>query len=93
MDLLAVLADAVATLKAPLAQDDRDQGWTDDLRREFQEEISLRRSMLRRHGSSAVQHLHPRFDEWMETEGLRPGRLHHLVSDVQRRLVEARGTE
>ncbi|WP_330293347.1 hypothetical protein [Streptomyces sp. NBC_00576] len=92
MDLLAVLDEAVATLKAPLGQADRDQGWTDVLRREFQEEISIRRSVLRRHGAGMVRHLRPRFDEWMEREGVRPGRLQHLVSDVQRRLMEARST-
>ena len=92
MDLLAVLDEAVATLKAPLGQADRDQGWTDDLRREFQEEISIRRSVLRRHGWGMVRRLRPRFDEWMEREGVRPGRLQHLVSDVQRQLVEAGST-
>ncbi|MGW1658451.1 hypothetical protein [Streptomyces atratus] len=90
MDLLAVLDEAVATLKAPLEQEDREQGWTDDLRREFQEEISISRSALRRHGLGMVRYLSPRLDEWMEHEGVRPGRLQHLVSDVQRRLLDAR---
>ncbi|WP_251069557.1 3-oxoacyl-ACP synthase III family protein [Streptomyces sp. ISL-96] len=36
-----------------------------------------------------VRHLCPRLDEWMAREGVRPGRLQHLVSDVQRRLLEA----
>ena len=91
MDLLAVLHAAVTELKAPLEPEDREQGWTDDLRREVQEEISISRSVLRRHGLGTVRHLRPRFDEWMEHEGLRPGRLQHLVSDVQRRLLDAQG--
>jgi hypothetical protein len=92
MDLLAVLDEAVATLKAPLGEDDRAQGWTDDLRREVQEEISVSRSALRRHGPGMARHLRPRFDEWMEHEGVRPGRLRALVIDAQRTLAEARAT-
>ncbi|MDX3748834.1 hypothetical protein [Streptomyces sp. AK08-02] len=91
MDLLEVLDEAVAALKAPLGEVDRSQGWTDDLRREIQEEISVSRSVLRRHGPGMVRHLRPRLDEWMESEKVRPGRLRQLVSDAQRRLVEARG--
>ncbi|MEU6957651.1 hypothetical protein [Streptomyces sp. NPDC045714] len=90
MDLLAVLDEAVAALKTPLGEDDREQGWTDELRREIQEEISMSRSALRRHGAHMVRYLRPRLDEWIEREGVRPGRLQSLVSDVQRRLVEAR---
>ncbi|MGY5534398.1 hypothetical protein [Streptomyces sp. C-3] len=90
MGLLAVLDEAVAALKAPLGGEDRAQGWTDDLRREVQEEISINRSVLRRHGTGMVRHLRPRFDEWMEHEGVQPGRLRDLVGDVQRSLVEAR---
>ncbi|MFF9074961.1 hypothetical protein ACF1BP_21575 [Streptomyces sp. NPDC014735] len=90
MGLLAVLDEAVATFKAPLGEDDRAQGWTDDLRREVQAEISINRSVLRRHGLSMARHLRPRLDEWMEHEGVRPGRLRDLVGDVQRSLVEAR---
>ncbi|MFE0091262.1 hypothetical protein [Streptomyces sp. NPDC058992] len=93
MELLAVLDEAVAALKAPLSGEDRAQGWTDDLRREVQEEISINRSVLRRHGTGMVRHLRPRFDEWMEHEGVQPGRLRDLVGDVQRLLVEARATE
>ncbi|MEU3629971.1 hypothetical protein [Streptomyces fradiae] len=93
MDLLAVLDEAVAVLKAPLGDDDRAQGWTDDLRREVQEEISINRSVLRRHGTGMVRHLRPRFDEWMGREGVRAGRLRDLVGDVQRSLTEARATE
>ncbi|MEU0454021.1 hypothetical protein ABZ322_13555 [Streptomyces sp. NPDC006129] len=90
MDLLAVLDEAVATLKAPLGGDDRAQGWTDDLRREVQAEISINRSVLRRHGLDMARHLRPRLDEWMEHEGVQPGRLRGLVGDVQRSLEEAR---
>ncbi|CAL9424593.1 hypothetical protein SUDANB6_01922 [Streptomyces sp. enrichment culture] len=92
MGLLAVLDEAVAALKAPLSEDDRAQGWTDDLRREVQEEISTNRSVLRRHGMGMVRHLRPRFDEWMEHEGIQPGRLRNLVHDVQRSLTQARAT-
>ncbi|MCQ0023673.1 hypothetical protein M4914_12430 [Streptomyces somaliensis DSM 40738] len=90
MDLLAVLDEAVAAFKAPLDEDDRAQGWTDDLRREVQEEISINRSVLRRHGTGMVRYLRPRFGEWMEHEGVRPGRLRDLVGEVQRSLVAAR---
>jgi hypothetical protein len=90
MDLLAVLDEAVATLKAPLGEEDRAQGWTDDLRREVQEEISIRRSVLRRHGVGMARYLRPCFDEWMEREGVRPGRLRDLVGAVHRSLLEAR---
>ncbi|MFC9245601.1 hypothetical protein ACFT7S_16730 [Streptomyces sp. NPDC057136] len=92
LDLLAVLHAAVVTLKAPLEQADREQGWTDELRREFQEEISVSRSVLSRHGPGMVRHLSSRFDAWMEREGVRQGRLQHLVSDVQRQLLDARST-
>lgn|GEM_PF-3913956 len=92
MDLMVVLDEAVAALKAPLADEDRDQGWTDDLRREVQEEISVSRSVLRRYGLGMARHLRPRYDEWMESEGVQSGRLQDLVCDVQRRLVDARGT-
>lgn len=90
MGLLAVLDEAVVALKAPLSEDDRAQGWTDDLRREVQAEISINRSVLRRHGVDMVRHLRFRLDEWMEHEGVRPGRLRDLVDDVQRSLAEAR---
>jgi hypothetical protein len=90
MDLLALLDEAVAALKEPLEQRDIDAGWTDDLRREIQEEISVNRSVLRRHGRGMVRYLRPRLDEWMDREAVQPGRLHRLVLDVQRRLVEAR---
>ncbi|MGW3496486.1 hypothetical protein [Streptomyces sp. NPDC001020] len=89
MDLLLLLHEAVTALKAPLGEEDREQGWTDDLRREVQEEISISRSALRRHGLGMVRYLRPRFDEWMEREGVQPGRLRSLVSDVQRCLVDA----
>ncbi|MGW1542271.1 hypothetical protein ACWCPM_18890 [Streptomyces sp. NPDC002309] len=92
MGLLVVLDEAVATLKAPLEDDDRAQGWTDDLRREVQEEISISRSVLRRHGLHMTRYLRPRLDEWMEREGVHPGRLRDLVVKVQRSLVEARTT-
>lgn len=90
MDLLSVLDEAVAALKAPLGDEDRSQGWTDDLRREIQEEISVSRSVLRRQGPGVLQYVRPRLDEWMESEGLRPGRLRQLVSEVQQLLVDAR---
>ncbi|MFD5310384.1 hypothetical protein ACFV4X_03525 [Streptomyces ardesiacus] len=94
MSLLALLDEAVSALKAPLDEDDRTQGWTDDLRREVQEEISINRSVLRRHGNGMARHLCPRFDEWMEREGVQPGRLRDLVGTVQRSLVEeARATQ
>ncbi|MFF9123822.1 hypothetical protein ACF09J_11040 [Streptomyces sp. NPDC014889] len=89
--LLVVLDEAVAALRAPLEESDRAQGWTDDLRREVQEAISVSRSVLRREGLWMVRHLRPRLDAWMDHEGVRPGRLRTLVLDVQRRLVEARG--
>ncbi|MFJ4858670.1 hypothetical protein [Streptomyces sp. NPDC088730] len=89
MDLLAVLDETVAAFKTPLGEDDREQGWTDELRRQVQEEISMSRSVLRRHGAHMVRYLRPRLDEWIEREGIRPGRLQRLVADVQRRLVEA----
>ncbi|WP_432054233.1 hypothetical protein [Streptomyces sp. bgisy022] len=90
MDLLTVLDAAVATLKAPLGEDDRAQGWTYDLRREVQAEISINRSVLRRHGLGMARHLHPGLDDWMEHEGVQPGRLRSLVDDVQRSLMAAR---
>ncbi|MFE7752914.1 hypothetical protein [Streptomyces sp. NPDC057428] len=89
MDLLAVLDDAVAALKAHLDAGDRSQGWTDELRREIQEEISTHRSALRRHGRWTARYLSPNLDRWMADEGVLPGRLHDLVADVQRRFVEA----
>ncbi|WP_327190578.1 hypothetical protein [Streptomyces xinghaiensis] len=91
-NVLVVLDAAVAALKSPLREDDRAQGWTDDLRREVQEEISIHRSVLRRHGLGMARHVRPRLDEWMEHEGVRPGRLRNLVADVQRSLAEARTT-
>ncbi|MFF4790728.1 hypothetical protein [Streptomyces sp. NPDC001276] len=90
--LLVALDEAVAALKAPLEEADRAQGWTDDLRREVQAEISINRSVLRREGLFMVRYLRPRLDVWMDYEGVRPGRLRSLVLDVQRRLVEARST-
>ncbi|MEU4098143.1 hypothetical protein [Streptomyces sp. NPDC026673] len=90
MELSESLGEAVAILKAPLAHDDREQGWTDDLRREIQEEISISRSTLRRNGPWAVRFLRPRLDEWMARERVRPGRLHAVVMDVQTRITEAR---
>ncbi|MFI8434524.1 hypothetical protein ACIGJO_12375 [Streptomyces sp. NPDC079020] len=91
MELLQLLDEAVAALKAPLEEADREQGWTDDLRREFQEEISISRSVLRRHGTGMTRHLRPRFDEWLDHEGVRRGRLRDLVAEVQQGLVDARG--
>ncbi|MCZ9346489.1 hypothetical protein NGM37_53160 [Streptomyces sp. TRM76130] len=88
-DLLAVLDEAVTALKAPLGDEDRTQGWTDDLRREVQEEISISRSVLRRHGTHMVRYLRPRFDEWMEHENVHPGRLRNLVGTVQQVLTKA----
>ncbi|MFI1289514.1 hypothetical protein ACH4VM_13615 [Streptomyces sp. NPDC020792] len=90
--LLVALDEAVAALRAPLEEADRAQGWTDDLRREVQEEISVNRSVLRRQGLFMVWYLRPRLDAWMDHEGVRPGRLRSLVLDVQRRFVEARST-
>ncbi|WP_344328642.1 hypothetical protein [Streptomyces macrosporus] len=92
MDLIAVLGEAVAVLKAPLGREDVAQGWTDELRREIQEEISVARSALRRHGPETVRYLRPRLDEWMAREGVRPGRLHDVVTRTQRLLTEARAT-
>ncbi|MFP8960570.1 hypothetical protein ACLIYP_08380 [Streptomyces nanhaiensis] len=90
MDLLASLDGAVAALKAPLGPADTEQGWTDDLRREIQEEISVCRSVLRRHDPAMVRHLRPRLDEWLAREGVRPGRLRDAVLEAQRLLTEAR---
>ncbi|MFI8003293.1 hypothetical protein [Streptomyces sp. NPDC086010] len=92
MELLTALGEAVAALKAPLDAADRSQGWTDDLRREIQEDISVRRSVLRRHGLWMAPYLRPGLDRWMAQEGVGPGRLRNLVEDVQRRLMEAAGT-
>ncbi|MDG9704070.1 hypothetical protein [Streptomyces sp. DH37] len=91
-DLLAVLDGAVAALKTPLGRADTEQGWTDDLRREIQEEISVSRSALRRHGPGTVRHLRPRLDEWLAREGVRPGRLRDAVLEAQRLIAEARRT-
>ncbi|MFF0831638.1 MULTISPECIES: hypothetical protein [unclassified Streptomyces] len=90
MDLSEFLGKAVAVLEAPLGRADREQGWTDELRREIQEEISISRSILRRHGPRAVRYLRPRLDEWMVHELVQPGRLHDVVMDVQTRITEAR---
>ncbi|MFI7286592.1 hypothetical protein ACIBRY_08030 [Streptomyces anulatus] len=90
MDLTESLDGAVAALKAPLKQVDREQGWTDDLRREIQEEISINRSALRRHGHGTVRYLRPRLDEWLAREAVRPGRLRDAVMEVQRLITEAR---
>lgn len=90
MDLSESLDNAVGILKAPLERADREQGWTDELRREIQEEISVSRSALRRHGPWAVGYLRPRLDEWMAHESVQPGRLHGVVMDVQTRLTAAR---
>ncbi|MEU0130344.1 hypothetical protein [Streptomyces sp. NPDC006289] len=87
MDLTESLGKAVAALKAPLGQDDREQGWTDELRRDFQEAISVDRSVLRRYG--AVYLARPRLDEALEAEGVRPGRLRDVVLGVQALVVEA----
>lgn len=89
MGLADSLDKAVATLKAPLEQVDREQGWTDDLRREIQEEISINRSTLRRHGHWMVKYLRPRLDEWMAREGVLPGRLRDVVMEVQILITEA----
>ncbi|MFE2019829.1 hypothetical protein ACFW9O_17510 [Streptomyces sp. NPDC059499] len=88
MDLTEALDKAVATLKAPLERTDRAQGWTDDLRREIQEEISINRSTLRRHGHWMVTYLRPRLDEWMAHEGVQPGRLRDVVMNVQVLITE-----
>ncbi|MGY1453212.1 hypothetical protein [Streptomyces sp. SS8] len=90
MDLLVSLDGAVATLKAPLGPADIEQGWSDDLRREIQEEISICRSALRCHGPAMVRHLRPRLDEWLAREGVRPGRLRDVVLEMQRLITEAR---
>ncbi|WP_030575661.1 hypothetical protein [Streptomyces anulatus] len=88
MDLTEALDKAVAALKAPLEPTDRAQGWTDDLRREIQEEISIHRSTLRRHGHWMVTYLRPRLDAWMAGEGVRPGRLRDVVMNVQTLISE-----
>jgi hypothetical protein len=90
MDLAESLDRAVAALKAPLGPVDREQGWTDELRREIQEEISISRSTLRRPGPWAVSCLRPRLDEWMAREGVRPGRLREVVMEVQTLIIGAR---
>ncbi|MEI5033187.1 hypothetical protein RB201_10915 [Streptomyces sp. S1A(2023)] len=92
MDLAESLDRAVAALKAPLKRIDREQGWTDDLRREIQAEISINRSALRRHGHGTVRYLQPRLDEWLAREAVRPGRLRDVVMEVQRLITEARDT-
>ncbi|MER6773074.1 hypothetical protein [Streptomyces bacillaris] len=89
MNLTEALDKAVAALKAPLEPTDREQGWTDDLRREIQEEISTNRSALRRHGPWMASYLRPRLDEWMAREGVQPGRLHEVVMNAQTHLTDA----
>ncbi|WP_320777049.1 hypothetical protein [Streptomyces sp. CRN 30] len=91
MDLLTSLDEAVAALEEPLTQRDVEEGWTDDLRREVQEEISVNRSALRRHGLWMVHYLRPRLDEWMDREAIRPGRLRQAVLNAQQRLTDHRG--
>jgi hypothetical protein len=54
MDLRESLGKVLVALKAPLGDADREQGWTDELRREIQEEISVSRSTLTRPGPWAV---------------------------------------
>ncbi|MBB1243065.1 hypothetical protein GL263_05720 [Streptomyces durbertensis] len=81
----------MTALKAPLTAADRAEGWTDELRREFQEQFSLRRSVLVRHGIAVVRPP-ARFDEWLADEGIRPGRLHALVTATQQALVAAADT-
>lgn len=88
MDLTEALDKAVSALKAPLEPKDREQGWTDDLRREVQEEISTHRSALRRHGPWMAHYLRPRLDAWMAREGVRPGRLHDVVMNAQTRITD-----
>ncbi|MEU0132526.1 hypothetical protein ABZ172_00565 [Streptomyces sp. NPDC006296] len=90
MDLSESLGKAVAALRTPVGDVDRAQGWTDELRREIQEEISTSRSALRRHGPETVRYLRPRLDEWMAREGVKPGRLRATVLDAQSRITEAR---
>ncbi|WP_327268652.1 hypothetical protein OG233_12730 [Streptomyces sp. NBC_01218] len=90
MDLADLLGEAVTALKAPLEQADREQGWTDDLRREIQEEISVHRSALRRHGPWMVVYLRPSLDEWLAQEAVQPGKLRDVVMEVQTRVNEAR---
>jgi hypothetical protein len=90
MDLRESLGRAVAALKVPLEQVDREQGWTDELRREIQEEISISRSMLRCPGPWAVSYLRPRLDEWTAREGVQSGRLRDVVMEVQTLITEAR---
>ncbi|MDQ0798163.1 hypothetical protein QFZ58_006651 [Streptomyces sp. B1I3] len=90
MDLRESLGEAVVALKTPLGSADREQGWTDELRREIQEEISVSRSMLRRPGPWAVRYLHPRLDEWMAREGVQPGRLRDVVMEAQTLIIGAR---
>ncbi|MFE9913375.1 hypothetical protein [Streptomyces clavifer] len=90
MDLTHRMGEAVAALKAPLGPIDREQGWTDELRREIQEEISVNRSMLRRHGVWNVRHVRLCLDEVLDAEGVRPGRLRDVVLDVQAFVAEAR---
>ncbi|MFD4031369.1 hypothetical protein ACFWVP_12825 [Streptomyces sp. NPDC058637] len=90
MDLTESLKEAVVALKVPLEPVDREQGWTDELRREIQEEISVHRSMLRRHGIWNVRYVRLRLDAWMDAEGVQPGRLRDVVLGVQALVVEAR---
>ncbi|MEU2595794.1 hypothetical protein [Streptomyces hirsutus] len=91
MNLLTLLDEAVTALEQPLGQNDMDEGWTDELRREIQEEISVNRSVLRRHGLVMVPYLRPRLDEGMDHEAVGPGRLQRLVLNVRRSLEDARG--
>ncbi|MET8172558.1 hypothetical protein [Streptomyces clavifer] len=90
MDLTERMGEAVAALKDSLGPIDREQGWTDELRREIQEEISVNCSMLRRHGVWNVRYVRLHLDEVLDAEGVRPGRLRDVVLDVQALVAEAR---
>ncbi|MEU1122826.1 hypothetical protein ABZ371_04375 [Streptomyces sp. NPDC005899] len=91
MEPAETLDRTVAALKDPLERADRAQGWTDELRREIQEEVSITRSVLRRHGHRMVAYLRPRLDEWMAREGIQPGRLRDAVMEVQTLITETHG--
>jgi hypothetical protein len=74
VDLLSLLDEIVRALKAPLEEEDREQGWTDDLRREVQEALPPATPPTgtwnpRRHGKRAgvqarfrLRNIEPAFD-------------------------------
>jgi hypothetical protein len=68
------IAEAVAALRLPLADEDRGQGWSDDLRRSIQETLSRTLTEVRKHGhwTLSYAHLPQRYSEWLDREAIGP---------------------